>query len=764
MATLRVRPPGRGGRGSTTCWPRRSSSRRWSWSYAPSFRCLVDQWNRDPNYSYGFFVIPIAAGDLLEPPRAARPRAAGAAAGGGSCRCWPCVALRFLLYERNEQYIETATIPLVVAGLALALGGWHLLAGRLAGDRLPVLHAAAAAEHQHAAWPSRSSGWRRSAASALLQMLGLPVLAEGNVIIVGADAAGGGAGLQRPVDAPELRHADHGDGDPGPPAALGAGRPAGQRRPDRAGQQHPPDRGDGVVLPPVRPARPARRSRHDAAGWAMMPIALVLVCLELRVLSWLFVEVEEVDARLRSGGRGPAPARHAEAARTPGRLEDRLPQPDRGPRRRGDVPARRAGVVPGRPARMAARGDPGRRRPAAARRSRTWACLATCCRCPGRVARLGRRRPGRSGGAACGRRRPGGAGPGRRAGDGRVPGAAPPAGSAPRPPTWLQTNGMKAHVLGAWAAPRGRAGRLAPARLPRVAPGDGPAAAVVGPARGSASWPSRGRSPPTPRGSSGRGSRSQRSTTPWTSIGSRRARATAPGSTTRRACPPAPPGRSGSAWSRRSRAGRGTRSSSTPSRGSRPTGRAGSTSSAGRSTARRGRRFDWTSCGRSAEALGLDGRVGFTGHQADPAGALPGARRRGPRQHPPRAVRPGDRRGDGLRPRGRRGPGRRRGRAVRGRRRALGCPPRDPDALALDPRPPDRRSRAPPPARRRGAGDRAGPLRPQAAGRTRGRRSISANRSPQWDSKRRTKTPAIQEQVPRFLVNSSWSPLVCHGG
>ena len=59
-------------------------------------------------------------------------------------------------------------------------------------------------------------------------------------------AARGGAGVQRPVDAAELRDADHGHGDPGATAALGAGPPAAQRHPDRAGEQHPPDHGDGA--------------------------------------------------------------------------------------------------------------------------------------------------------------------------------------------------------------------------------------------------------------------------------------------------------------------------------------------------------------------------------------------------------------------------------------------------------------------------------------------------------------------------------------
>jgi exosortase/archaeosortase family protein len=35
---------------------------------------------------------------------------------------------------------------------------------------------------------------------------------------------------------------------------------------------------------------------HDAAGWLMMPVALILVGLELALLSWLVIEVEELPA------------------------------------------------------------------------------------------------------------------------------------------------------------------------------------------------------------------------------------------------------------------------------------------------------------------------------------------------------------------------------------------------------------------------------------------------------------------------------------
>jgi len=51
------------------------------------------------------------------------------------------------------------------------------------------------------------------------------------------------------------------------------------------------------------------RLAHDAAGWAMMPVALCLVYLELRVLSWLFVDVEQVNAPVYRTLRGSRSSR-----------------------------------------------------------------------------------------------------------------------------------------------------------------------------------------------------------------------------------------------------------------------------------------------------------------------------------------------------------------------------------------------------------------------------------------------------------------------
>jgi exosortase len=48
---------------------------------------------------------------------------------------------------------------------------------------------------------------------------------------------------------------------------------------------------------------------HSMAGFAMMPVALGLVWLESKVYSWMFVEVEEMDAKrlLRRGTGTPRP-------------------------------------------------------------------------------------------------------------------------------------------------------------------------------------------------------------------------------------------------------------------------------------------------------------------------------------------------------------------------------------------------------------------------------------------------------------------------
>jgi len=280
-------------------------------AYGTSFRQLVDQWSRDPNYSYGFLVVPTAAvilwsrWGLLDRSRL-RPR------WWGFLPLLAVVALRYPLYEWNEQYVETATIPLVAAGLALALGGWHLL--RVALPSIAFLFfmlPLPPSVNQLVTRPLQTVATEGSVG--LLQLIGLPVMAEGNVIVVGAtplEVARACNGLSMLLSFVTLIAA----------VAILFPRPAWERVVlllsavpialvcnilriaatalcyYYLGHDAPAAGGNDAAAWVLDRA-------HDLAGWAMMPVALGLVWLELKLFSWLFVEVEEVAAAdlLRSG-------------------------------------------------------------------------------------------------------------------------------------------------------------------------------------------------------------------------------------------------------------------------------------------------------------------------------------------------------------------------------------------------------------------------------------------------------------------------------
>jgi exosortase len=248
-----------------------------AWSYAPSVAGLISRWSRDPNYSFGFLVVPIALA-IAWGRRGRLPLAA-------------LLAVRVLLYEWNEQYIETATIPLVVAGLALALGGWHLLRVALpAVVFLFFMLPLPPSINTFLANPLQRLATLGSVA--VLQVMGLPVLAEGNVITVGAEpleVAQACNGLSMLLSFVTLITA----------MVILIPRPLWERV---------------VLLASAIPIalvtniirivitawcyhqfghEAGEKMSHDAAGLAMPVIALVLAFAELRILSWLVVEVEE---------------------------------------------------------------------------------------------------------------------------------------------------------------------------------------------------------------------------------------------------------------------------------------------------------------------------------------------------------------------------------------------------------------------------------------------------------------------------------------
>lgn len=260
-------------------------------AYLPCVTDLVRTWWDEPNYSHGFLVAPIAAMILWQRRDrlntiAIRPSLAGWLAVVG------LLVVRAWLYQKNEMWMEQASIPAMVAALVLAFGGWRLLWWALPGvvflafllplpPRINVIMAG----------PLQTMA--TSASTAVLQATGLPVLAEGHVIYVGTqplEVARACNGLSMLLSFVTLITAC---------AILMRDYPLWQRI--------------TLLLSTVPIALVANILRialtawayhifgakwgdkiaHDTAGWLMMPIALTMVYVEMKVLSWLVVEDTE---------------------------------------------------------------------------------------------------------------------------------------------------------------------------------------------------------------------------------------------------------------------------------------------------------------------------------------------------------------------------------------------------------------------------------------------------------------------------------------
>jgi exosortase len=97
-------------------------------AYWPNLQDLYVVWTTEPNYSHGLLVIPLALAIFWQ-----RLADAGSDWSTGRSRWWSwallviVLAVRLVAYERNNQWIETATIVPAVGCLLLTLGGWPLL-------------------------------------------------------------------------------------------------------------------------------------------------------------------------------------------------------------------------------------------------------------------------------------------------------------------------------------------------------------------------------------------------------------------------------------------------------------------------------------------------------------------------------------------------------------------------------------------------------------------------------------------------------------
>jgi len=256
------------------------------WAYASSLASLVERWRRDDNYSHGFFVVPIAV-LILWRRRGRLDLEAVAPTWWGFLPLVMILAGRAWLYERNDLWLESATLPMAAASVILAIGGraligwaWPSVAFLYLMLPLPLqLNTALAGPLQSLATMGSMT---------LLRATGLPVVSEGNVIIVGGErleVARACNGLSMLLSFATLVAA----------MVLLVDRPIRERV--------------ALLLSIVPVALLCNTLRivatawathlaghpveaaHDWAGLAMMPLALTLLWFELRVLSWIFVEV-----------------------------------------------------------------------------------------------------------------------------------------------------------------------------------------------------------------------------------------------------------------------------------------------------------------------------------------------------------------------------------------------------------------------------------------------------------------------------------------
>jgi exosortase len=263
------------------------------WSYATNLRYLYRIWNQDPNYSHGFLVVPVALIILWQrwvagPPPAIKP------SWWGWVALAVVLALRAFFYERGSEWSETATLLPVIACLTVTVGGWSLLRRVWPAIAFLVfLFPLPQGINSILSQPLQNLATVGS--GALLKLTGLWVVDEGNVILVGPDplevaAACNGLSMLMCL------------------AATVAAMTLLIKM--ETWKQV-------VLLASIIPialisnvlritatawcyhlfgAAVGGHVAHDAAGWLMMPMALVLVGLELGIMSRLIVAEEEVAA------------------------------------------------------------------------------------------------------------------------------------------------------------------------------------------------------------------------------------------------------------------------------------------------------------------------------------------------------------------------------------------------------------------------------------------------------------------------------------
>ena len=277
-----------------------------AWAYWPTLVSVVRRWSLDPQYTHGY-VVPLFAALVLWLRRDWFPDEADVAPS------WWGVPLLLLasvcrlagaLY--SFEWLEGGSILFALAGLVWLTMGWRVLRWGLPAAVLLVFVLP---------WPWQfdqvlTHPLRRIAtvcSTWALQLLGVPALARGNVIVVndmeiGVVEACSGLGMLMTFFALSTAVAFSVSGSRFDKAVLFLSAvPIGVL-------MNVCRITVTVFLYQYASAKVAQVVFHDVAGWVMMPAAVAVLWMEMLVLGWVWIPMEKgkpVPLVLRRAGLGP---------------------------------------------------------------------------------------------------------------------------------------------------------------------------------------------------------------------------------------------------------------------------------------------------------------------------------------------------------------------------------------------------------------------------------------------------------------------------
>ena len=153
------------------------------WSYWPTLAEMVTQWRREPDYSHGFLVLPIAV-FFLWSRRSSFPRGQLHPSLVGALILMVAVVFRVTAGLFYMQPLDGWTIPIWVVGSVWLLYGIHCLLWCL--PSIIFLWFMVPLPYRAETWLSVPlQGVATKVSTAALQMLGQPALAEGHTILLG---------------------------------------------------------------------------------------------------------------------------------------------------------------------------------------------------------------------------------------------------------------------------------------------------------------------------------------------------------------------------------------------------------------------------------------------------------------------------------------------------------------------------------------------------------------------------------------------------